>query len=483
MLDVRPVGNVVGWLLIGLGAAMLIPLAASFLIKDGQWINFVISSGLTMLIGSILVLATFSKHIAESGTSNRQTFLITICMYVIIPLFGALPFIFSDPGLGIVDAYFEAVSGLTTTGATVYVGLEKLPKGILLWRGLLQWVGGILIIIIAMTVLPRLRVGGMQFVMERSYQKLRTVMPDAITTARGISIIYMVISILCFLGYSLAGLSFFDSVVHTMTTVATGGFGNYDTSFQHLGWRAEYVAIVFMAAASIPFIQYVEAMKGSRALFTDSQIRAFLLIIAVIGATLASWQILVNGEGLEHAVRKALFNSISIMTGTGYTSADYNAWGSFPIVVFFLIGLIGGCAGSTSCSIKVFRYQLLVAAIIAQIRKIITPNAIIHAKIRDRNIPTEILASVIIFFALFIFSLFVSAVLLAMTGLDFITSMSGSAAALGNIGPGLGEMIGPTGNYQGLNNAAKIILSATMVVGRLEFLAVYVILSLRFWWG
>lgn len=482
MIDSRPVGYVIGWLIIGMGVSMLFPMMADIVFSNGQWTTFAISSAFTVFIGLVLVLATSATSLSTQGTSQRETILITICLYTVIPIFAAVPFVLGEPSFRIIDAYFEAVSGLTTTGATVFTDIENLPQGYLMWRGILQWIGGILIIIIAMTVFPRLRIGGMQYFMKGNFETITTVIPQAISTARGISIIYLGISLLCFVSYNIAGLSVFDSLVHSMTTVATGGFGNYDDSFQGLGYKAEYVAIIFMILASLPFIRYLTIFQDSgKNILLDRQVQGFFLIIFCIGVALTLWQIFTNGQGTEMAIRKALFNSISIMTGTGYVSADYNAWGSFPVAIFFLIGLIGGCAGSTSCSVKVFRYQVLLASVIVQIKKIYSPHAIIKPKYQGKNIPNEIVVSVIIFIVMFLFTLLVSALLLAMTGLDFTTSLSGSAAALANIGPGLGEMIGPNGNYQGLDDTAKFILVITMATGRLELLAVFVILTLKFW--
>ncbi len=461
---------------------MLFPMMADIVFSNGQWTTFAISSAFTVFIGLVLVLATSSTSLSTQGTSQRETILITICLYTVIPIFAAVPFVLGEPSFRIIDAYFEAVSGLTTTGATVFTDIENLPQGYLMWRGILQWIGGILIIIIAMTVFPRLRIGGMQYFMKGNFETITTVIPQAISTARGISIIYLGISLLCFVSYNIAGLSVFDSLVHSMTTVATGGFGNYDSSFQYLGYKAEYVAIIFMILASLPFIRYLTIFQDSgKNILLDRQVQGFFLLIFCIGVALTLWQIFTNGQGTEMAIRKALFNSISIMTGTGYVSADYNAWGSFPVAIFFLIGLIGGCAGSTSCSVKVFRYQVLLASVIVQIKKIYSPHAIIKPKYQGKNIPNEIVVSVIIFIVMFLFTLLISALLLAMTGLDFTTSLSGSAAALANIGPGLGEMIGPTGNYQSLDDTAKFILVITMATGRLELLAVFVILTLKFW--
>ena len=482
VLDSRPVGYVMGWLTIGLGFSMLIPMMTDVLFRNGHWTTFAISSAFTVFIGLVLVLATSSTSLTTEGTSQRETILITICLYTVIPVFAAIPFVLGEPNFRIIDAYFEAVSGLTTTGATVFTNIESLPEGYLMWRGILQWLGGILIIIIAMTVFPRLRIGGMQYFMKSNFETITTVIPQAIATARGISIIYLGVSLLCFIAYNIAGLSIFDSLVHSMTTVATGGFGNYDSSFQNLGYKAEYVAIIFMILASLPFLRYLTLFQDAgKSVFLDRQVQGFFMIVLCIGMALTLWQIFENGQGTEQAIRKSLFNSVSIMTGTGYVSADYNTWGSFPVAIFFLIGLIGGCAGSTSCSIKVFRYQVLFAGVITQIKKIYSPHAIIKPKYQGKNIPNEIMVSIIIFIVMFLFTLLISALLLAMTGLDFTTAISGSAAALANIGPGLGDIIGPTGNYQSLDDAAKLILVITMATGRLELLAVYVILTLKFW--
>ena len=274
----------------------------------------------------------------------------------------------------------------------------------------------------------------------------------------------------------------FDATVHAMTTVATGGFANYDASFAAFGARAEYVAVVFMMLAALPFVRFVQMTAGTaRPLLTDPQVRGFFLTAAVLVGVLTLWQVSQQETLSEQAFRKALFNTVSILTGTGYASADYMQWGAFAVTLLFFIGLIGGCAGSTSCSIKIFRYQLLFASVSAQLRRIYTPHGVFTPRYQDRAISDDVLNSVMSFFVFFIVTLGVIAVALGFTGLDFITSVSGAAAALANIGPGLGETIGPAGNFEPLNDTAKWVLVAAMLIGRLELLAVYAIFTVSFW--
>ena len=378
--------------------------------------------------------------------------------------------------------FFEAMSGLTTTGSTVLSDLQNLPRGILLWRAMLQWFGGIGVVVVAMVFLPALRVGGMQIFRTEGFDTFGKILPRAAQIARSIANIYLILTGFCFLSYILVGLSGFDAIVHAMTTIATGGFSNYDSSFATLGASVEYVAILFMLLAALPFVRYVQLMAGSSdPLYRDPQIRGFLIIVATIVVILSLWQYLFNANQIELALRKAAFNAISIMTGTGYASADYMLWGAFPITLLLFIGLIGGCAGSTSCSIKVFRFQLLFASVQTQIRRLHNPNGIFQPRYGETTVAQDVIASVMAFFMFFMVTLAVVAMALGLTGLDFLTSLSGAIAALANIGPGLGAQIGPAGNYAGLNDVAKWILAITMLIGRLELLAVFVLLTPSFW--
>ena len=480
MLDVRPVGYVIGIMLALLGLAMLIPFLVDLLEGRGQWQIFLGSSIITCLTGILLSIAC-SNGVKE-GLTIQQTFLLTTGVWLALPLFGALPFVFGETEARYVDGFFEAMSGLTTTGATVFTGLENLPKGLLLWRGILQWLGGIGIIVVAMVFLPELRVGGMQIFKAEAFDTLGKILPRATTISIQISIIYIFITFACVLSYFAVGLSAFDSVVHAMTTVATGGFSNYDGSFQVLNAGAEYVCIVFMILAALPFVRYVQLVNGNLiAIFKDAQVKAFLITIFLLVFITAFLLFQNMGMSFETSIRKALFNITSIISGTGYASADYMEWGGFLVSLFFFIGLVGGCAGSTACSVKIFRYQLVYTAVKSRLNKIVSPHGIFIPRYDGRAIAEDVLSSVMSFFIFFMLTLGVIAILLGMTGLDLITSLSASASTLANIGPGLGDQIGPSGNYSNINDTAKWILSGSMLIGRLELLAVYAILTIQFW--
>ncbi len=480
MLDLRPVGYVIGLLVASLGITMLGPLAVDLAAGNGHWFVFFESMVVTIVTGGLIAMACANG--VSQGLSLRQTFLLTSLVWLTLPVFGAIPFMLGATGTNFTDAFFEAMSGLTTTGATVLIGLETLPEGLQLWRGILQWLGGVGIVVVAMVFLPELRVGGMQIFRSEGFDTSGKILPRAGEIAKRISYIYAGLTIACMLAYSATGMSGFDAVVHAMTTVSTGGMANYDASFAIFGAGVHYVAVIFMILAALPFVRFVQILAGTaKPLFQDRQIHVFLLLIALFVLLTTAWLWGRSGVMTESAFREALFNVTSIMTGTGYANADYMLWGTFPVVVFFLIGLIGGCAGSTSCSVKVFRYQIVFAAIKSQIRQIHSPHGIFTPRYDGRPIGDDILNSVIAFLVAFILSLGVTAVLLGLTGLDFITSVSGAAAALANIGPGLGLEIGPAGNYANLNDAAKWILAVAMFVGRLEIMVVLTILSIKFW--
>ena len=461
---------------------MLFPALAAFIYGDGELETFLISSFLSIVIGGTLGLSTTGS---ASGKLNiQQVFLITTLVWLILPLFGALPFILGAPNASYTDAFFEAMSGLTTTGSTVFTDLENLPKATLLWRGMLQWFGGVGIIVVAMALLPALKVGGMQIFKSEGFDTMGKVMPRAAEISVSISSIYLFLTISCMLSYNFAGLPVFDAIVHSFTTVATGGFGNYDASFGAFSGAPEYVAAAFMILASLPFVRYVQLVAGTaKPLLFDAQVRGFLKLIVGLVLIMTLWRMSMNGDATEQAFRTTLFNIISILSGTGYSSADYQTWGPFPMMLFFLIGLIGGCAGSTCCSIKIFRFQLLFAAISAQIKLIHNPNGVFKARYEGRSIEIEVFSSVVAFFVMFIATLFLVAIALALTGLDTVTAISGATAALANIGPGLGDIIGPAGSFAPLNDVAKWILALTMLLGRLELLSVFVLFTAAFWRG
>ena len=480
MIDLRPVGYVIGLLVASLGATMAVPLAVDIWAANGHAAVFVESAMLTILTGGLMALA------CANGVGDRltiqQTFILTTAVWVALPIFAAIPFHQGATDATITDAFFEAMSGLTTTGSTVFIDLDELPDGLLLWRSMLQWFGGIGIIVVAMVFLPELRVGGMQIFRSEAFDTAGKVLPRAAEIASRISIVYVILTAACAMSYYGVGMPFFDAVNHALTTVATGGFSTHDASFGGFKGAPEYVAALFMVLASLPFVRYVQLLAGSsQPLFVDSQVRMFLVTLIVLVATISGYLLVNDDAPLTTLVREATFNITSIITGTGYSSTDYQLWGAFPIAMFFFVGLIGGCAGSTCCSIKIFRYQILFAAISNQIRRIHSPHGVFQPKYDGRTITEDVISSVMAFLTLFVVTLGVLSVLLSMTGLDFLTSISGAAAAIANIGPGLGDIIGPAGTFEPLNDMAKWLLIVGMLVGRLELMVVMVLFTSRFW--
>lgn len=482
MYDLRPIGYVIGLLVLVLGLTMLVPMGVDLYYQNGHWRAFLESAVLTVLPGAMLALA------ASNGGSKRlsiqQTFLLTTGVWLALPIFGAFPFIIGATDATFIDALFESMSGLTTTGSTVFIRLELLPEGLLFWRGMLQWFGGVGIIVVAMVFLPELRVGGMQIFKSEAFDTMGKILPRAGEIAQQISVIYLGLTVICSLTYVALGMPTFEAIVHSMTTVSTGGFSTSDASFGAFQGPMEYAAAVFMILASLPFVRYVQILAGSaRPLWVDTQVRAYLTTILILTIFFAVYRLAVNGDHLEHGFREAIFNVTSIISGTGYASVDYQEWGAIAVVVFFFIGLIGGCAGSTACSIKIFRYQLLMASISTQLRRLYAPHGIFEPRYEGRKVSEEVLSSVMAFFVMFFVSLGIVSMLLALTGLDFVTSVSGAATALANIGPGLGSEIGPAGSFTNLNDTAKWILTVAMLVGRLELMAVFVLFTTQFWRG
>ncbi|MEO0822105.1 MAG: TrkH family potassium uptake protein [Pseudomonadota bacterium] len=480
MRDLGPVVFVIGRLSALLGLAMLVPAGLDWLDGSANWTAFALSGLLSWLLGSCLTLATRQRE--GSGLTPRQAFLLTTLVWAALPLFGALPFILGAPGARMVDAYFEAMSGLTTTGATVFSGLDTADRGMLLWRGMLQWFGGVGIVVFAIVFLPALRIGGMQFFRSESFDLTGDILPRATEIAGSLAWIYAGLTVACMVAYSAAGLNGFDALVHAMTTVATGGMGNYDSGFANLPNAAHYVAVVFMWLAALPFIRFIQLTNGHAGpLFRDQQIRTFFTILLIASTVMALHLVAEDHHEPLDAIREALFNATSVMTGTGYASDPYDRWGGLPVGILFILALIGGCTGSTACSAKVFRYEVLLAALAVQIRRIHSPHAVYLLRYQGRAVEPEVVSSIMGFFFVFFSALAVWAILLSLLGLDFITAVSASVAALCNLGPGLGPMVGPEGNFAGLPDAAKWLLSLGMLLGRLEFLSVLVLLSPMFW--
>ncbi len=480
-MQLRPIISLIGQVTTILGISMLLPAMVDFIAGNDEWQTFVISSLITTLCGTGL-------WAANSGGSHvlnlKQAFLLTFLIWVVLTIFGALPFIWIENGLSITDAIFESMSGITTTGATIMTNLDGSAPGILLWRSLLQWFGGLGIVVMAIAVLPTLQVGGMQMFRAEAFETPDKILPQAAQIASGMTAIYVLLTLASTGAYWAFGMNLFEAVSHAMTTVATGGFSTRDGGFTEFNSTAlDYIAIIFMILGALPFALYLAAVQYGRwkKIFQDSQVRVFLGIVLIVTFAMMWLQISKEEYFGEEAFRHALFSVTSIITGTGYATIDYSAWGPFAMTTFFIITFIGGCTGSTSCGIKVFRFQVLARDLYQHVRQILYPNLVYVKRYNGRPLPDSISSSVQSFVFLYFLSFIVLAIALSLTGLDATTALSGAATAISNVGPGLGEIIGPAGNFSSLPDISKWLLVAGMLIGRLEILIVLVLFTPRFW--
>ncbi len=480
MRDFRSILNIIGLLLCIEAIAMIIPMLFDIYYKNQDWLQFFYSSLITFFIGIILYISFRKKNIK---LGIRQAFLLTISSWLIIALFGAIPFIYTSSSLSYTDAFFESVSGITTTGSTVIYNIESLSEGILIWRSLLQWFGGIGIIVLAMAILPTLQIGGMQVLHMEHDDPYEKTIPKINKFVLELFLLYISLSIICGLLYITAGMSVFDAIIHAMTTISTGGFSNYDQSFYHFNsFQIEIISIIFMLVGSLPFVLYLQVIHNQgKSIIKDDQIKLFFLILIIVILVTAIWLSLNQSQDFLLSLRVSLFNITSILTGTGYSSSNFSNWDSFGTVIMMVIMFIGGCAGSTTGGIKIFRLQILFRGAITQIKKLTQPHAVLLMRFNGKTVNENTYNSIMGFFFMYIFLFIISAISLSLFNLDFLTAFSAAASAISNVGPGLGDVIGPNGNYFLLDNAAKWILSFTMIIGRLEIFTCLVLLSTNFW--
>ncbi len=480
MFSNKTVFFLIGVLILILGISMLIPYAIQ-LYSEEKSHSFVSASFITIFFGILFVLANLER---EFKLNLQQTFLFTSLAWIMVAAFGSLPFLLSGENFSISDAFFESMSGITTTGATIIENLDETPKSILLWRAILQWLGGIGIVVMAITILPLLNVGGMQLFKMEGPQATEKILPRTLEVATIIISTYLILTIVCSFFYWVFGMSLFDSLAHSMTTIATGGFSTHNGSIGFFdNPNIEIVATIFIVLGSIPFITYLKFIKGNRKVFlSDNQIKGLIYLILISVFIMFSYLIFIQNEAsLLEKIRISSFNVVSILSGTGYVTDDFGLWGKFSLIFFLFLMFIGGCAGSTACGIKIFRLQMLLIFIKNQIKRLIYPNSIIVIKYNNQKITDEFINSVIIFIFSFLFLFLILSMLLSITGLDFITSISGAASAISNVGPGLGDIIGPNGNYKSIPDQAKWLLSFGMLLGRLELFAVLVLFFPSFW--
>jgi trk system potassium uptake protein len=479
MSNYKTVFFTLGVLQIILGISMIIPILTQILYSEID--PSFISASIISIIFGILFLLTNINH--DKKLNLQQAFLLTALSWVSIAIFGSLPFIFSTLDLTITDAFFESMSGITTTGSTILSSLEQTPKAILLWRAILQWLGGIGIIVMAITLMPIMNVGGMKLFKISSNDSSEKILPKSKEISLRLILIYSSLTLLCAISYKVFGMSFFDSLTHSMTTIATGGFSNYNESIGYFDNNfIEITAMIFIILGSIPFIAYIKFLNGNLKIFTsDSQIKSFIRIIIFSILILLIYLLVINKNLSNINLIDISFNVISVLTGTGYVTKEFDNWGSFSLVFFLILMFIGGCAGSTACGIKIFRIQILYLFLFNQLKKIIYPRGIFIIKYDNNNVDDKFMASIISFIYLYIIIFFLITALLSLSGLDFITAISGAATSISNVGPGLGSIIGPNGNFSQLPDISKWILSLGMILGRLELFAILVLFIPSFW--
>jgi len=479
MSNYKTVFFTLGILQIILGIFMAIPIIVQFIYGEFDS-SFVIASIATLVFGILFVLSNLDY---DKKINLHQAFLLTSLSWITIAIFGSLPLFFSKLDLTFTDAFFESMSGITTTGSTIITNLENTPKSILLWRSLLQWLGGIGIIVMAITLMPIMNIGGMLLFKVLNTDSTNEVLPSTKEISLKLILIYIILTLLCAFSYKIFGMNIFDSLTHSMTTIATGGFSNYNDSIGHFdNTKIELTAIFFIILGSIPFIAYIKFISGNKKIFlTDTQIKTFIKLIIFSIIILFCYLFITNNDPSLSYIRSVSFNVVSILTGTGYVTKEFDQWGSFPLFYFLILMFIGGCAGSTTCGIKIFRVQILYKFILNQLKKVIYPRGILVIKYENNNVNDKFLASIIAFIYLYIIIFFTLTALLSLTGLDFVTSISGAATSISNVGPGLGSTIGPNGNFHELPNVSKWILSGGMILGRLELFAILTIFLPSFW--
>lgn len=481
----RPVFYLVGTLLLAVAGLMVIPLVIDVAYGHNDWWAFAIGSAVSFILGAGLARSCRCK--LQSGLSLRQAFLLTPASWLSVAVVGAIPFYFSEFGIvsgSLTNAFFESMSGLTTTGSTVITELDQAPPGLLMWRALLQWMGGIGIIAVAIAVLPALGIGGMQLFRTESSDRSDKAMPRVRQIAKGIGLVYIMLTLAAGLSYWAAGMTLFEATAHALTTISTGGYSTSDNSLGNWSENGiQWISALFMLSGGIPFVLYVRFLAGERRALWDHQVKTLLGFLAMVIVGLTAWLALSGQYAFPDAARFATFNTISIVTTTGYATTDYMLWGNAAIGLFFGLTFVGGCTGSTSGGIKIFRFEVMAALLRVQFLRLLYPNGVFPRSYAGKRLSDDVIGSVVVFFAIFFACYAVLTIALMALNLDFATSASGAVTALANVGPGIGEVIGPAGNFSTLPDAAKWLLSFAMLLGRLELFTVLVLFMPRFWRG
>ena len=479
MFNIRIILFILGLLISILGFSMFVPLIFNLFSKENNSVIFTQSILITLFIGVSLVLA-FKKE--EKVINIKDTIVLTTISWPILCFFASLPLYFDENIRNFSDAFFEATSGLTTTGASIYSNVEKLSSGLLIWRSILQWLGGLGIIIFAIAILPILNLGGLQLFTQNWNKNNEDLNYSSKELAKSLGLIYIIFTFFIFLLLYLVGLSAFDAVCHSMTTVATGGFSTNSNSIAfYNNIFVEIVIVVGMLLASLPFTLYLSAISKNFSIFRDSQVIMFFSLVLIFSTVLSIWIYFENNIDIFTAFRLSIFNGISLMTGTGYSTANFSDWGSFSTSLLLFMMLIGGCTGSTTGGIKIFRLHMLFLIILKELKKINSPRAVHSISYQERIISEEVINSVMIIIILFITGVFFITTIFSLFGYDFVTSLSAGITSVSVVGPGMGGIIGPENNFSNLPSEIKYSLSLAMIIGRLEFLTFLILLVPKFW--
>lgn len=480
MLDIRPVLYLNGFVLLILATAMCVPLVVDLATDVSEWQAFALSAMASGFIGLALISA--NRTVDNPELRTRQAFLVTSGSWLLAAAFGALPFYFGSLHLSPMDSLFEAMSGITTTGATVISGLDTAPRALLLWRSLLQWLGGVGIIVASVALLPMLRIGGMQLFRMESSDKTDKVKARISQVTSSILTIYALFTLALAIALALSGMSPLESVCHAMSSLATGGFSTSDQSLGHFGAASQWICVFGMLVGGATFTQFIAPRKRGRwNILDDSQIRWYLTIIAGFSLLLTLWNWTMRDLTLYDALSQSVFNVVSIISTTGYHTSNYDAWGGFAQVAFFAMAFLGGCTGSTAGGIKIFRYEVLFAVAGVHIRRLLHPSGIFVIDFNGLRLTDAVVRSVLGFMMFYFFCFMLLSLALTILGLDITSAVSGAASALANIGPGLGSVIGPGSSYAEVPDEAKFLLAFGMLVGRLELATVLILFSKTFW--
>jgi trk system potassium uptake protein TrkH len=480
MIPLQPIFFTIGIFLTCLAGMMVIPGLLDWVNKDYNWSAFAISTLITAFMGLLL---TFANRPSDRVVlSVRETFILTAVTWGAVAFFAAIPFVLTNTTGTLTDAFFETISGLTTTGATVMTGLDFTSQGILLWRALLQWFGGIGIIVMAITVLPLLRIGGMQLFRSEFSDRSEKILPRVSQIATAILATYVFLTLLCIGLLYAAGMSLFEAICHAFATLSTGGFSTSDSSIGYFNKPLiEIITMIFMLVGAITLTLFVQSVKGKpKAIWQDSQARAFLSVTLISILLMTVWLIHIDMP-FWNALRHSSFHIISMITTTGFVAGDFTAFGLFPILLILLLMMVGGCTGSTAGGVKILRYQILLSVIKSHIYQLRRPHGVFTPTYNKKPIPEGVATSVFTLFGLYMLSFALLSLGLSLYNLDLATSISAAASCLNNVGPGFGALIGPYGTYAPLPDGAKWLLMFGMLLGRLEYITILILFIPSFW--